>query len=81
MDKILSAAKKWFRRLAMAYMLGFANAINQEVKTMDDTFFKTEEVQKDKKGWNVLALNHPDPYICINFKFFFVCRLIGNDHR
>jgi len=50
MDKILSAAKKWFRRLAMAYMLGFANAINQEVKTMDDTFFKTEEVQKDKKG-------------------------------
>ena len=48
MEKYLSATKKWLRRLAMAYMLGFANAINQEVKTVDDTFFKTEEVQKEK---------------------------------
>ncbi|MCE7065425.1 hypothetical protein [Dyadobacter sp. CY326] len=48
MEKIFSAAKKWLTRLAMAYMLGFANAINQETKTIDDTFFKTEEVQKDK---------------------------------
>lgn len=48
MEKFLSAAKKWLRRIAMAYMLGFANAINQEVKMVDDTFFKTEEVEKDK---------------------------------
>ncbi|MCF2491559.1 hypothetical protein [Dyadobacter sp. CY347] len=50
MDRFLSATKKWLKRLAMAYMLGFANAIKQEVKTVDDTFFKTEEVQKEKKG-------------------------------
>jgi len=50
METFLSVTKKWLRRVAMAYMLGFANAINQEVKTVDDTFFKTEEVQKDKKG-------------------------------
>ncbi|MCE7069542.1 hypothetical protein LZG74_04485 [Dyadobacter sp. CY327] len=50
MENVSPAIKKWLKRLAMAYMLGFANAINQEVKTVDDTFFKTEEVQKDKKG-------------------------------
>ena len=47
MEKFISVAKKWLRRIAMAYMLGFANAINQEVKMVDDTFFKTEEVEKD----------------------------------
>ena len=47
-EKFISVAKKWLRRIAMAYMLGFANAINQEVKMVDDTFFKTEEVEKDK---------------------------------
>jgi hypothetical protein len=48
MDKTISAVKKWLKRIAMAYMLGFANAINQEVKMVDDTFFKTEQVEKDK---------------------------------
>ncbi|WP_157488013.1 hypothetical protein [Dyadobacter crusticola] len=45
--KLLSSARKWLRRLAMAYMLGFANAINQETKTMDDTGFKTEQILPD----------------------------------
>ena len=49
MENFLTATKKWLKRLAMAYMLGFANVINQETKMIDDTFFKTEEVQKEKK--------------------------------
>ncbi|WP_157474572.1 hypothetical protein [Dyadobacter sp. Leaf189] len=47
--KYFSSARKWLRRLAMAYMLGFANAINQETKMMDDPFFKTEQVLPDDK--------------------------------
>jgi hypothetical protein len=41
--------KKWLMRFAMAYMLGFANAINQETKSVDDAFTKIEEVLPDEK--------------------------------
>ncbi|WP_439555087.1 hypothetical protein [Dyadobacter sp.] len=47
--KIWISARKWLRRLAMAYMLGFANAINQETKMMDDTGFKTEQILPEDK--------------------------------
>jgi len=40
--------KKWLLRLAISFMLGLSNALNQETKTVDDTFFKTEQVEKDK---------------------------------
>jgi hypothetical protein len=40
--------KKWLLRLAISFMLGFSNALNQETKTVDDTFFKTEQVEKDR---------------------------------
>lgn len=39
---------RWLRYITMAYMLGFANVLNQETKTMDDTTFKIEQTQEDK---------------------------------
>ena len=44
--KIMQCTKKWLQRLAIAYMLGFANAINQDVKAVDDSLFKIEETDK-----------------------------------
>ncbi|WP_215233916.1 hypothetical protein [Dyadobacter linearis] len=40
---------KWLRRFVIAFMLGFSNVIYQETKTIDDTFFKTEQVLPDKE--------------------------------
>jgi len=44
--KIIKCTKKWLQRLAIAYMLGFANAINQDVKAVDDSLYKIEETDK-----------------------------------
>jgi hypothetical protein len=45
---ILPQTRKWLMRLAISFMLGFSNALNQDMKTVDDTHFKTEQVEKDK---------------------------------
>ncbi|NIJ51619.1 hypothetical protein FHS68_000775 [Dyadobacter arcticus] len=44
--KVWLFTKRWLRKLIMAFMLGFANVINQETKTIDDTSFKTEQPEK-----------------------------------
>jgi hypothetical protein len=44
----LLQTRKWLMRLAISFMLGFSNALNQDMKTVDDTHFKTEQVEKDK---------------------------------
>jgi hypothetical protein len=41
--------KKWLRRLAIAYMLGFASAIDQDTKSIDDSYFKIEQKAPDRK--------------------------------
>jgi len=41
--------RKWLRRFVIAFMLGFANVLNQETKMIDDTFYKTEQISEDKK--------------------------------
>ncbi|WP_019942034.1 hypothetical protein [Dyadobacter beijingensis] len=38
--------RKWLLRIAISFMLGFSNAINQESKSIDDTSFKIEETTK-----------------------------------
>ncbi|SDG10913.1 hypothetical protein SAMN04487996_11572 [Dyadobacter soli] len=38
--------RKWLLRLAISFMLGFSNAINQDSKSIDDTSFKIEETIK-----------------------------------
>ena len=38
--------RKWLLRLAISFMLGFSNAINQDTKSIDDTSFKIEETIK-----------------------------------
>ena len=43
MKNIIIQAQKWLKRLALAYMLGFANAINQDTKHMEDNYFKIEQ--------------------------------------
>ncbi|MEO6686750.1 MAG: hypothetical protein ABIN24_12330 [Dyadobacter sp.] len=47
-NKLLLAAIKWLRYFTIAYMLGFANVLNQETKTMDDTFHKIEQTSEDE---------------------------------
>lgn len=47
--KIFRCLIKWLRRFIIAFMLGFSNVIYQETKTIDDTFFKTEQVFRDKE--------------------------------
>lgn len=47
---ILLQTRKWLLRLAISFMLGFSNALNQDMKTVDDTFFKQEQVQEDKNS-------------------------------
>jgi len=47
-NKIFRAAIKWLRYFTIAYMLGFANVLNQETKTMDDTFHKIEQTSEDE---------------------------------
>jgi hypothetical protein len=34
---------KWLKRLILAFMLGFSNAINQETNMVDDTTTKIEQ--------------------------------------
>lgn len=38
--------RKWLLRMAISFMLGFSNAINQDTKSIDDTSFKIEETTK-----------------------------------
>ena len=38
--------RKWLLRIAISFMLGFSNAINQDSKSIDDTTFKIEETTK-----------------------------------
>ncbi|SEJ77185.1 hypothetical protein SAMN05216327_11947 [Dyadobacter sp. SG02] len=38
--------RKWLLRIAISFMLGFSNAINQDTKSIDDTSFKIEETTK-----------------------------------
>lgn len=38
--------RKWLLLLAISFMLGFSNAINQDSKSIDDTAFKIEETTK-----------------------------------
>lgn len=38
--------RKWLLRLAISFMLGFSNAINQDSKSIDDTTFKIEETTR-----------------------------------
>ena len=38
--------RKWLLRMAISFMLGFSNAINQDTKSIDDTAFKIEETTK-----------------------------------
>ena len=45
---IIPVLIKWVRRIALAYMLGFANVLNQETKMPDDTFFKIEQTSEDE---------------------------------
>jgi len=47
-NQIILKIIKWVRYFTIAYMLGFANVLNQETKTMDDTFFKIEQTQEDE---------------------------------
>ncbi|GLU52979.1 hypothetical protein [Dyadobacter frigoris] len=47
-NKIILRVIKWLRYLSIAYMLGFANVLNQETKTMDDTFNKIEQTSEDE---------------------------------
>jgi hypothetical protein len=48
-NKIVLRTIKWVRYLTIAYMLGFANVLNQETKTMDDTFTKIEQTSEDQE--------------------------------
>ena len=41
--------KKWLRRIAISYMLGFASAIDQDVKQMDGDFIKIERTTPEEK--------------------------------
>ena len=47
-NQIILGAIKWLRYFTIAYMLGFANVLNQETKTMDDTFQKIEQTSEDE---------------------------------
>jgi len=47
-NKIILGAIKWLRYFTIAYMLGFANVLNQETKTMDNTFHKIEQTSEDE---------------------------------
>ncbi len=38
--------RKWLLRIAISFMLGFSNAINEDSKSIDDTTFKIEETTK-----------------------------------
>lgn len=38
--------RKWLLRMAISFMLGFSNAINQDTKSIDDTSFKIEETTR-----------------------------------
>ena len=40
--------RKWLRRFVIAFMLGFANVLNQETKTIDNTFHKIEQTSEDE---------------------------------
>lgn len=40
---------KWLKRLALAYMLGIASAMNVDTKRMEDTTFKIEQ-REDIEG-------------------------------
>lgn len=44
--RTMSFLRKWLLRLAISFMLGFSNAINQDSKSIDDTSFKIEETIK-----------------------------------
>ncbi|GGC09884.1 hypothetical protein [Dyadobacter sediminis] len=44
--KIVHYTKKWLLRLVIAFMLGFANAIHMNVKSVDESLFKIEETDK-----------------------------------
>lgn len=48
-NKIIHQIIKWVRYFTIAYMLGFANVLNQETKTMDDTFTKIEQTSEDQE--------------------------------
>ncbi|MDQ6482423.1 hypothetical protein [Dyadobacter sp. LHD-138] len=48
-NKIILQTIKWVRYFTIAYMLGFANVLNQETKTMDDTFTKIEQTSEDQE--------------------------------
>lgn len=41
--------RKWLYRLAVCYMLGFASAMDQDTKSMEDNLFKTEQKIPDQK--------------------------------
>jgi hypothetical protein len=43
---IFPCTGKWLKRLILAFMLGFSNAINQETNMVDDTTTKTEQTLK-----------------------------------
>ena len=44
-QKIIYQTIKWLKKLALAYMLGFASAMNVDTKRMEDTSFKIEQKQ------------------------------------
>jgi hypothetical protein len=48
---VLKNIRKWLWRLAVSYMLGFASAIDQDVKSIDDSCFKIEQTIPDKKDY------------------------------
>lgn len=47
---VLKIIRKWLWRLAVSYMLGFASAIDHDIKSIDDSCFKIEQTIPDKKG-------------------------------
>lgn len=46
MKRALFFLRKWLLRIAISFMLGFSNAINDDSKSIDDTTFKIEETTK-----------------------------------
>jgi hypothetical protein len=46
--RIMHGVIKWLRYITIAYMLGFANVLNQETKTMNDTLHRTEQPLKEE---------------------------------
>jgi hypothetical protein len=45
----MTQTTKWLKRLALAYMLGFASAMNVDTKRMEDNYFKIEH-REDIEG-------------------------------